>query len=81
MISSIWPPSSSPVPRMTAFLMLAAGIETALAAVMAVRRRGLPSGSPPLLAAMVISLIRRVKIFPRLASVAAFLCLIVAHFE
>ena len=28
-----------------------------------------------------ISRIRRVKILPRLASVAAFLCLIVAHFE
>jgi hypothetical protein len=29
----------------------------------------------------VISLIRRVKIFPRFASSAPFLCLIVAHFE
>ena len=49
---------------------------------MAPRRRGFPSGSPPpSLAAMVISLIRRVKIFPRLASRAPFLCLIVAHFE
>ena len=46
------------------------------------RRRGLPSGSPPpALAAMVISLIRRVKILPRLASSAPFLCLMVAHFE
>jgi len=31
--------------------------------------------------AIVISRIRRVKTRPRLASVAAFLCLIVAHFE
>src|SRR5689334_13960821 len=55
---------------------------SALAAAMAVRRRGLPSGSPPpLFAAMVISLIRRVNILPRLASSAPFLCLIVAHFE
>src|SRR5262245_22625982 len=55
---------------------------SALAAATAVRRRGLPSGSPPpLLAAMVISLIRRVKILPRLASSAPFLCLIVAHLE
>src|SRR5712675_399157 len=63
-------------------LILSAGIFSALAAATAVRRRGLPSTSPPpLLAAMVISLIRRVKILPRLASSAPFLCLIVAHFE
>src|ERR1041384_4289070 len=63
-------------------LMLSAGMFSALAAAMAVRRRGLESGSPPpLLAAMVISLITRVKIFPRLASSAPFLCLIVAHLE
>jgi hypothetical protein len=30
---------------------------------------------------MLISLMRRVKIRPRLASVAAFLCLMVAHLE
>src|SRR5947209_11004671 len=55
---------------------------SALAAAMAPRRRGLASGSPPPpLAAMVISLIRRVKTLPRLASSAPFLCLIVAHFE
>src|SRR5437016_202666 len=63
-------------------LMLSAGMFSALAAAMAVRRRGFPSGSPsPLLAAMVISLIRRVNILPRFASNAPFLCLIVAHFE
>src|ERR1700733_6080444 len=63
-------------------LMLSAGMFSAFAARTAVRRRGLPSGSPPpALAAMVISLIRRVKILPRLASSAPFLCLIVAHFE
>src|SRR5260370_33935035 len=64
-------------------LMLSAGMFSALAAAMAVRRRGLPSGSPPppVLAAMVISLMRRAKILPRLASSAPFLCLIVAHFE
>ena len=33
------------------------------------------------LAAIVISLIRRVNILPRFASSAPFLCLIVAHFE
>src|SRR6516165_3746251 len=62
-------------------LMLSAGMFSALAAATAVRSRGFFSGSPPLFAAMVISLIRRVKIFPRLASSAPFLCLIVAHFE
>src|ERR1700710_638390 len=64
-------------------LMLSAGMFSAVAAAMAPRRRGLPSGSPPppVLAAMVISLMRRVKILPRLASSAPFLCLIVAHFE
>src|SRR6266849_4605928 len=63
-------------------LMLSWGMFSALAAAMAPRKRGLPSASPPpLLAAMVISLIRRVKIFPRLASSAPFLCLIVAHLE
>src|ERR1700758_5038148 len=63
-------------------LMLSAGMFSALAAAMAVRRRGLPSGSPPPdRAAMVISLIRRVNVLPRLASSAPFLCLIVAHFE
>src|SRR6204780_3000705 len=63
-------------------LILSAGMFSALAAAMAPRSRGLPSGSPPpCFAEMVISLIRRVKILPRLASSAPFLCLIVAHFE
>src|SRR6266851_3651288 len=53
-----------------------------LAARMAVRRRGLELASPPpMRAAMVISRITRVKTRPRFASVAAFLCLMVAHFE
>src|ERR1700734_4141404 len=62
-------------------LMLSFGMFSALAAAMALRRRGLPSGSPPDLAAMVISLMSCVKILPRFASSAPFLCLIVAHFE
>src|SRR5437588_1638008 len=62
-------------------LMLSAGIFSALAAATALRSRGFFSGSPPDFAAMVISLIRRVKILPRLASRAPFLCLIVAHLE
>src|SRR2546430_14064562 len=60
-------------------LILSAGMFSALAAAIAVLRRGFLSESPPLFAAMLISLIRRVKIFPRLASSAPFLCLIVAH--
>src|SRR5258708_22631112 len=63
-------------------LILSAGMFSALPAARGPRRRGLPSTSPPpAFAAMVISLIRRVKILPRLASSAPFLCLIVAHFE
>src|SRR5262244_2586784 len=63
-------------------LMLSAGMFSALAAAMAVRSRGLESASPPpFFAAMLISLMSRVKIFPRLASAAPFLCLIVCHLE
>src|ERR1700688_1045709 len=63
-------------------LMLSAGMFSALAATRPPRKRGLESGSPPpFFAAMLISLMRRVKILPRLASSAPFLCLIVAHFE
>src|ERR1700677_921275 len=63
-------------------LMLSCGMFSALAAATAPRSRGLASTSPPpWRAAIVISLIRRVKILPRLASSAPFLCLIVAHLE
>src|SRR5580704_10659650 len=62
-------------------LMLSCGMFSALAAAIAVRSRALLSGFPPPLAAMAISLSRRVKILPRLASSAPFLCLIVAHLE
>src|SRR5712664_3037214 len=58
------------------------GMFAALAASMAVRSRGLEFGSPPpMRAAMLISRMIRVKTRPRFASVAPFLCLIVAHFE
>src|ERR1700723_2165153 len=63
-------------------LILSAGIFSDLAARIAVRRRGLESGSPPLMrAATEISLMILVKIFPRRASAAPFLCLMVAHLE
>src|SRR6185369_10050619 len=62
--------------------MLSLGMLEARAVVTAVRRRGLAFTSPPpIRAATVISLIILVKIFPRLASLAAFLCLIELHFE
>src|SRR5579885_2657755 len=62
--------------------MFSLGMFSFLAARMAVRKRGLELGSPPpMREAIVISRIRRVKTRPRFASVAAFLCLIVAHFE
>src|SRR6201999_1156132 len=81
-MSSYCAPSISPVPRLIAREILSLGMFSDLAAAIAERRRGLPSGSPPpALAATMISLIRRVKILPRLASSAPFLCLMVAHFE
>src|SRR5260370_34604845 len=54
----------------------------ALAARIAVRKRGVVFGSPPpMRASMLISRMMRVNTRPRFASVAPFLCLIVAHFE
>src|SRR4051812_34198754 len=62
--------------------MFSAGMFAAFASAMIVRRRGFMSGSPPPpRAATVSSLMMRVKILPRLASRAPFLCLIDAHFE
>src|SRR5450432_627014 len=62
--------------------MVSLGIDWPLASAMDLRRRGLPVGSPPpIRAATVSSLMSLVKSFPRLASRAPFLCLIVAHFE
>src|ERR1051326_700107 len=60
--------------------MLSFGMLFAFASATAARRRGLPAGSPPpMRAATVISLRIRVKILPRLASAAPFLCLMVLH--
>src|SRR5512137_719265 len=60
--------------------MLSLGMLAAFALRMTVRRRGLASGSPPpWRAEMLISLISLVNIWPRLASAAPFLCLIVCH--
>ena len=62
--------------------MLSAGMLTDLASAMTVRSRGLLSGSPPPpRAATLSSLMILVKILPRFASVAPFLCLIECHLE
>src|SRR2546426_3067111 len=62
--------------------MFAEGMFTALAAATAPLSRGFASGSPPpWRAAMVISLMYFENSLPRAWSVAAFLRLIVAHFE
>src|SRR3954463_13463864 len=62
--------------------MLSLGIEACLAFSMAVASAALPAGSPPpSRAATVIARASLVKSWPRLASVAAFLCLIEDHLE
>src|SRR5437867_4592575 len=80
--SSYDTPGSAPVPRRVARLMLSAGMWFCFASAMIVRSRGFMSGSPPpARAATVNSLMRRVKILPRLASAAPFLCLMECHLE
>src|SRR6266446_5459086 len=62
--------------------MLSLGMLFSRAVVTAVRRRGLALTSPPpRRAATVISLMNLVNSLPRLASFAAFLCLIELHLE
>src|ERR1043166_6380539 len=62
--------------------MFSRGMLLALASATIVRSRGFMSGSPPpARAATVSSLMRRVKILPRLASAAPFLCLMECHLE
>src|SRR5690625_783898 len=62
--------------------MLSAGTELRLAFWMASYSVGLPAGSPPpVRAATSMFFTRRAKSLPRLASSAAFLCLVVAHLE
>src|SRR5687768_15884647 len=71
------------MPRLMARSMVSFGIFCALASFTAFRRRAFESTSPlpPVRAATVISLMSLVKILPRFASRAPFLCLIVCHFE
>src|SRR5262249_17750735 len=62
--------------------MLSFGTELFFAFWIASKSVGLPPGSPPpTRAATPTFLIRRAKSLPRLASMTAFLCLVVAHFE
>src|SRR6476469_10670766 len=76
------PPASSPAPRLRARSMLSLGTEDFLAFWMASYRVGLPPGSPPpMRAATSMFLISLANILPRLASMTAFLCLVVAHLE
>src|SRR2546423_6246713 len=62
--------------------MFSFGTEFFFAFWMASNRVGLPDGSPPpVRTATSTFLIKRAKSLPRLASITAFLCLVVAHFE
>src|SRR5919201_5125594 len=62
--------------------MFSRGMLFAFASAMIVRSRGFMSGSPPpARAATANSLMRRVKILPRFASTAPFLCLMECHLE
>src|SRR6187551_341601 len=76
------PPASSPEPRLTARSMLSFGTELFLAFWIASYSVGFPAGSPPpVRAATSTFLISLANILPRLASMTAFLCLVVAHLE
>src|SRR5215510_2833346 len=80
---SYWaPPASAHVPRRTARSMLSFGTERFLAFWIASYSVGLPAGSPPpVRAATSTFLISLANSLPRLASITAFLCLVVAHLE
>src|SRR6478609_1475385 len=76
------PPASRPPPRLTAESMFLFGTELFFAFWMASTSVGLPSGStPPERAATSMFLISFAKSLPRLASITAFLCFVVAHLE
>ena len=70
------------MPFLIARSMFSFGMLCARAVSTAVRSRGLELRSPPpMRAATVISLMNLVNSLPFFASLAAFLCLIVLHFE
>src|SRR5690349_4211445 len=76
------PPASRPEPRLTARSMLSFGTELFFAFWMASYSVGLPAGSPPpIRAATSTFLMSLANILPRLESMTAFLCFVVAHLE
>src|SRR5690242_3702988 len=80
MFSQSAPPAVAPLPRLTALSMLLFGTEDFFAFWMASYSVGLPVGSPPpVRAATSMFLMSLAKSLPRLASMAAFLCFVVAH--
>src|SRR6478736_9473786 len=82
MVCQSAPPASSPAPRLRARSMLSLGTEVFFAFWMASYNVGLPAGSPPpTRAATSTFLISLAKFLPRLASMTAFLCFVVAHLE
>src|SRR3954452_5864615 len=82
MVSQSAPPAVAPEPRLTALSMLLLGTEVFLAFWIASKRVGLPAGSPPpVRAATSMFLMSLANSLPRLASIAAFLCFVVAHLE
>ena len=82
MVSQSEPPASSPEPRLRARSMLSLGTEAFLALRIMSSSVGLAEGSPPpVRAATSMFLISLANSLPRLASLAAFLCLVVAHLE
>src|SRR5690625_105406 len=82
MFSQSAPPASSPEPRLRARSMLSLGTEAFLAFLIMSSRVGLAAGSPPpVRAATSMFLTIFANSLPRLASFAAFLCFVVAHFE
>src|SRR6476469_7761684 len=79
-VSQSEPPAVAPDPRLTALSMLLLGTEDFLAFWIASYSVGLPEMSPPPeRAATSMFLMSLAKSLPRLASIAAFLCLVVAH--
>src|SRR3569833_4110230 len=81
-VSYAAPPAAAPEPRLTARSTLSFGTEDFLAFWIASYRVGLPPGSPPpMRAATAMFLISLANILPRLASMTAFLCFVVAHLE
>src|ERR1700722_17214175 len=82
MVCQSAPPASAPEPRLTARSMLSFGTELFFAFWIASKRVGLPAGSPPpVRPATSMFLIILANSLPRLASITAFLCLVVAHLE